>query len=720
MITAASVIILIQPSGASAAREPAGHSRTASAQGRHKKPQSRSEASDTIIVTAARSSLPATSLPLNYQIIGGTELRRDVALYGSMVDAVSARIPSFSPTREKLSGFGETLRGRSPLYEIDGVPQSTPVRDGSRDAYTIDPFFVEKVEVILGSNALQGIGATGGVVNQVTVESPATDGLAVRSLVQGTANRIRTSTVGGKLAGSIAWRQGDFDALAGAAFEGRGAFVDARGRLIGEDGTEGEIQDSGSRSMFARAGLRLGRSGRLELIANHFQLAGNGDYVTIAGNRMTGLPTSAVRGRTQGSPPSGNATLLSISYKDSGLLGGSLSAQLFLNRTIDLFGGGIFATFQDPRIDPTGKLFDQSQNVSRKKGAKFSFERGLPGFEQLKLIAGLDILVDRTAQTLKLTNRKWVPATRFRSIAPFGQANLELGGGLFRMIGGVRLENVRLEVPDYTTLAFYGSRNVTGGTPAFRRLLKNGGIIFEPATGVRAYASYSEGYTIPDVGRILRAVTQPNVMIDHYLDLQPVVSNNREVGVEWKRGALDASASYFWSSSRLGSVLVRNADGIFDVVRQPIELRGLEARASWRTPLPGLQLSAALATLVGKTDANGDGRLNEDLDGANIGPDRLNLSAEWEQGRVWLRGTMRRYFPRHFHGQDPRNDFSGYSLLDAEAGYRLGKAQLSIAVSNLANRQYITYFSDTQGPADDLHFFAGRGRTITVGLSRNW
>jgi iron complex outermembrane receptor protein len=714
------IFIFIQSHSAFAAREPPEASKGTSAQGKQEKPTSKAAAPETIVVTAARSNLPATSLPLNYQVIGGTDLRRDVAVYGSIIDAVSARIPSFSPTREKLSGFGETLRGRSPLYEIDGVPQSTPIRDGSRDAYTIDPFFVEKVEVILGSNALQGIGATGGVVNQVTVESPRIDGLAVRSLAQGTANRMRASTEGGKLAGSIAWRHGKFDALVGAAFEGRGAFVDARGRLIGQDGTEGEIQDTRSRSIFARAGFQLGRSGRLELVANQFRLAGNGDYVTIPGSRQGGIPTSATRGKRMGLPPSGKARLLSISYKSSGLLGGSLSAQLFLNRTIDLFGGGVFATFQDARIDPTGKLFDQSENVSKKTGAKFNFERGLPGLEQLKLIAGLDMLVDQTAQTLKLTNREWVPATTFRSIAPFGQANLELAGGLFRIIGGVRLENVRLEVPDYTTLAFYGSRNVTGATPAFHRLLKNGGIIFGPAIGVRAYASYSEGYTIPDVGRILRAVTQPNVMIDHYLDLRPIVSDNRELGLEWNRGTLDASASYFWSSSRLGSVLVRNADGIFDVVRQPIRLRGFEARANWRAPLPGLRLAAALATLVGRTDANGDGRPNEDLDGANIGPDRLNLSAEWEHGRFWVRGAMRRYFARHFRGQDARNDFLGYSLLDAETGCELGRAEVSVSVSNLANRQYVTYFSDTQGPTDDLRFFAGRGRTITVALSQNW
>lgn len=717
-IIAAMTFFVVQPQRAFAALEPSDAPTAKSAKGGQEKPTSRD--SETIIVTAARSNLPATSLPLSYQVISGTDLRRDVAAYGSIVDAVSARIPSFSPTREKLSGFGETLRGRSVLYEVDGVPQSTPIRDGSRDAYTIDPFFVEKVEVILGSNALQGIGATGGVMNQVTVESPSIDGLAIRSLVQGTANPARASTVGGKLASSIAWRHGKFDGLVGVAFEGRGAFADARGRLIGEDATEGEIQDSTSRSIFARAGFRLGLSGRLEMVGSQFRLTGNGNYTSIPGSRQRGIPASATRGETMGLPASGRARLLSISYKDTGLLGGNLSAQLFLNRTIDLFGGGVFATFQDARIDPTGELFDQSENVSKKAGAKFSFERALPGLEQLNLIVGLDILVDHTAQTLKLTNRKWVPATTFRSIAPFGQANLELAGGVFRVIAGARLENVRLDVPDYTTLAFYGSQNVTGGTPAFHTLLKNGGIIFEPVIGVRAYASYSEGFTIPDVGRILRSVMQPNVMIDHYLDLRPIVSDNRELGIEWQRGALDSSVSYFWSSSHLGSVLVRNADGIFDIVRQPVRLRGFELRASWRAPFTGLRLAGALATLVGTTDANGDGRLNESLDGANIGPNRLNLSAEWEHGPFWVRGTMRRYFPRHFRGQDARNDFAGYSLLDAETGYRLGRVQVSVAVSNLSNTQYITYFSDTQGPTDDLRFFAGRGRTITVGLSQDW
>ena len=92
-----------------------------------------------IIVTAARTALPASALPLTVHVIGREDLSEQVAIGGSIVDAVSALSPSFSPTRQKLTGAGETLRGRSPLYAINGIPQSTPVRDGSRDGYNDRP-----------------------------------------------------------------------------------------------------------------------------------------------------------------------------------------------------------------------------------------------------------------------------------------------------------------------------------------------------------------------------------------------------------------------------------------------------------------------------------------------------------------------------------------------------------------------------------------------------
>src|SRR5690606_26706893 len=105
--------------------------------------------------------------------------------------------------------------------------------------------------VIYGSNALQGIGATGGVVNQVTAGAPTRDGVAVRTLLQGTAaDGFRGSAVGGKVAALVGYRAGALDATGGLAFERRGAFEGGHGNRIGVDGTQGEIQDSDSWSLF--------------------------------------------------------------------------------------------------------------------------------------------------------------------------------------------------------------------------------------------------------------------------------------------------------------------------------------------------------------------------------------------------------------------------------------------------------------------------------------
>lgn len=680
-----------------------------------------------IVVTAARTQLPPSALPLTIDIIDSETLDRQVQISGSTIDAVSALLPSFSPTREKLSGSGESLRGRSPLYAINGIPQSTPVRDGSRDGYTIDPFFIDRVEVIYGSNALQGIGATGGVVNQVTAGAPKADGVAVRTLVQGTVgNTLDPEAMGGKIAALAGYRAGAFDATVGAAFERRGVFQDGHGNNIGVDGTQGEVQDSDSWSVFGRFGYQLSPSARLEVIANRFELEGNGHYVLVPGNRALGIPASSTRGAQPGDLPSNRAELLSAALTDDDLGGGTFAVQAFFSRTRDVFGGLVTDTFQDPAIDPTGNLFDQSANKSRKLGGKISYERAMPGFEDLTLTAGFDALFDRTEQYLVQTGRAWVPQTDFRSLAPFAQANLALLDGLVRLAGGVRYEDVQLKVGDYETLASYGADDendlstyepvfVAGGNPSFNDVLWNGGVIVEPIMGLRAYGSYAEGYTIADVGRILRGIEEEGVDIDNYLALEPVISNNREIGLEWKRGAIDAGVSYFWSSSDLGSLLVLGQDGIFSVSRQPIEIEGLEASLAWRTPLPGLSLGAAYSQIEGQTDSNdADDLVNNDLDGANISPDRVNLAADYRSGPFSARLQSRFYLEREFNDASVDTDFEGYTLIDAFIAYRTDIGEFALAVQNLTDEYHLTYDSDTVRTSDNNRFYAGRGRTFTV------
>lgn len=669
------------------------------------------ETVDPIIVTAARTNLPVTALPLTAEVIDRATLERQLQISGSVVDAVAALTPSFSPSRQKLTGQGETLRGRSPLFAIDGIPQTAPLRDGSRDGFTIDPFFIDRVELILGSNALQGIGGTGGVINQVTVSAPAQDGWSARTILQGTAESgFRSDGFGGKVGALVANRSGAFDVVVGAAYERRGVFRDGEQRRIAPDGTQGDLMDSDSLSFFAKAGVELGSDVRIEAMGQRFRLQGDGDLIAVAGNRLTGLPSTGAPGTIDGEAPENLAESLALTLTADDLAGGALRVRGFWNRTADIYGGGTFADFQDPAIAPQGTLFDQSQNISRKWGVNASWERG---FGPLNMVFGVDLLNDHTVQKLAATDRAWVPPTDYRSIAPFTQANLALWDGKLRLAGGVRWENVEISIPDYQTLWFYGPQQVGGGSPSFDRVLPNGGIVIEPTPGIRAYASYAQGYTVPDVGRITRAIRTPNVDLDTFLEIEPVVADNREIGVEFARGPIEASATYYWSDSDRGQLLVLVGD-VFEVQRQRIEIEGLELNLTTKTPIPGLRLGIGYAHLNGQVDTNGDGIVNADLDGANIGPDRLNLSADYTNGPVNLRLQSRTHFARNFDGGDVRNNFEGYHLLDGSVTVATDVGSFTLAAQNLLDRQYIDYNSDTQRPADNLRFFAGRGRSVTL------
>lgn len=669
-----------------------------------------------VTITAARTVLPANALPLTVDVIDADALQQQVTIAGSVVDAVAALTPSFSPTRQKLSGAGETLRGRSPLYAINGIPQSTPLRDGSRDGFTIDPFFVDRVEVIFGSNALQGIGGAGGIVNQVTVGAPRTEGFSGRVLAQTLADDgFHGDGAGYKGAALGSWKAGAFDATAGFAYETRGAYYDGKGVRVGFDAAQGETQDSDSWSLFGRFGYAVSDTARLDLILSRFQLEGDGDYVNQAGNRVTGVPSRAIRGVQPGTPARGRTESASVSYTDTALWDGDLVTQVFWNRTRDLFGGDSSATFQDVRIAPLGTLLDQSENRSRKLGAKFSYEREVPGLENLTATVGLDLLKDRTEQALVRTGRVWVPPTKYRSVAPFVQGNLALFDEKLRLAGGLRHEKVQIKVDDFTTLAFYGSRAVAGGSPEFSDTLVNAGVILEPVDGIRGYVSYAEGYTVPDVGRITRSININGVDIDDYLDISPIISNNREVGLELKRGWIDASATYFWSTSTKGQLLVL-VGTVFEVQRQRVEIEGLELNATIRTPVEGLTVQAGYADLKGRADSNGDGRVDIDLDGANISPDRIVGAVNYAAGPWSTRLQLGKYLSRSFDGADPRNSFEGYTLVDASVRYDFEQwGGLTLAVANLFDEYYIDYNTDTTQPTNNARFFSGRGRTFTLG-----
>lgn len=670
---------------------------------------------DAIIVSATRRPVPATAIPNTIRLIDKDALTSQITISTNLIDALGQSVPSFSPSRQKLSGSGESFRGRSPLFLIDGVPQSNPLRDGSRDGFTIDPAVIERVEVIYGANAIQGVGATGGVINYVTLSPSTEDRWETRLQAQVTTNDGFQGDGFSYRGAATALRDfGAVDAVISLSSEKRGAFYDANGRRIGLDGVQGDIQDSFSYNGFVKLGWDITADQRLQVSANVYDLEGDGDYVLVDGDRAAGKPAISVRGDQEGDAPENKVRTFNLTYSHKNLFGGELQTQAFYQDFKAVFGGGVFPTFQDPALDPSGNLFDQSGNNSEKYGLKLAYSHDDVVIEGLSATVGVDYLRDRTFQELIQTGRLWVPDTRFRSIAPFLQLEQSLAGGRVTISGGVRNEFATLDVATFQTLPFYGSQTVDGGNPDFSQLLWNAGGTFEAIDGVTLYASYAEGFTMPDVGRVLRGINTPGEDVDTFLNLEPIIATNIELGTTVHRGPFRINASYFFSNSDFGQRLVLNTGGAFDVRRERTEIEGFEISLAADVN-ERLTLGGGYATLTGRVDTDGDNAVDSDLDGRNISPDRLNLYAEARAvDRVTTRVQASYLFNRAFDDPGAATDFNGYAIVDMILGYDFGRAgRIDLAAQNLLDKSYITYFSQTATTRND-QFFAGRGRTLTL------
>ncbi len=660
---------------------------------------------DYIVTAATRTEKAASSLPVTTTIVEQDDLQRQLALSGDPMQALANVLPSFSPSRQKMTGYGESFRGRSPLILVDGVPQSNPLRDSSREGYTVDVSAVERIEVVHGASAAQGMGATGGIINIVTKSAPADNGVRQSLEVSGTSSDEFTAKgLGGKAAYSLGWRDGAWSFVGSASYEWRGMAYDGDGNLVGVDNTQGDTMNSQAVDVFAKVGYALTPARHLQLMVNRFRMEQDLGYVSVAGDHAAGVPTLSVEGATPGDPARNDVLTAAVTYSDTEFAQGSLTIDAFRQDFSATFGGGTFATF----IQDGVRIFDQSQNNSLKHGVKVTWARTFESAGNLGVVTGVDVLNDRTDQVLAQTGRFWVPETTFQGWSPYLQ--LEKPFGRLSLHGGIRHEIARLEVGDFETLEFYGSQQVAGGSPRFEEPLFNLGGVFKLGGSWRLFGGYSQGFSMPDVGRVLRAINVPGQDVASFLGLEPVVTDNYELGVKWFGRRARASLSTYVSTSALGSRLEADADGIYSVVRERTEIVGAELQGSFSITARDA-IGGYVSIGEGKSDRDGDGDVDTRLAGVNISPAKLALNWRRDWSDTWSTYVqLLTYFDRDDPLGRPQYDFDGYTTLDLVVSRRVANGVLTLGVQNLLDRQYISYYSQTTG--NNLTNFAGTGRSL--------
>lgn len=674
-----------------------------------------------VIITSRKKEQLKEEFTTAVTVVNSATMQELQAVNNNFSDILSSAVPGLGVSSGTSSNWGQTLRGRQILILVDGVSQSTPLRNGSVDMRTIDAGVIERIEVIKGANSIYGNGASGGIINYITRSNKTSDsrfaGKTDLSFSGGVVNP--KGSIGGRLSQSIYGNLGKFDYTVSGSYEQTGKVRDAEGDILGP--TYG-LSNNQVYNTFSKLGYQINPDQRVQLSYNFFRSLEETNLQEVMGSRKNGAKTYGIEGSTPGSPPgtrwNHNAMAMYTNDKLAGKT--SLSVNAYVQDFNTLF-------FYSTNFENGGQSIIQSS----KKGIRADFNTPLLAAKKLSadLTYGLDLLSDVTSQPL-LDGRIWVPKMNMLSTAPFMQVQSRLFKDLV-FNGGIRYERMNIGVEDYETLKPYNavtktfgtSVSVKGGEIDYENLVFNSGLRYNRFNFFRPYVNFSQGFSVADLGLLLRAARVDDI---NKIQTEPVIINHYETGFESEFKAFRFEVSAYVSKSELGSSFVEQ-NGFYVIVRQPERVHGFEISADVNLSSK-INLGSSYSYVEGKRDGNNNNKFNDETDtflgGDRITPPKYTAYLKYVPNSKFLvradflASSSRNRFPLTNTGvyKTYEGKVDPYQVINLSSSYRFKKSTyLKLGVENLLNADYFP--ARSLWPSLDQYYVKGRGMSFTLGIS---
>ncbi|MEN5208721.1 TonB-dependent receptor [Stenotrophomonas terrae] len=687
---------------------------------------------DQVIVTGTRTPVAIDKVPGAVTLISPEQVQRTLNLTEDATAVLARMVPGYSESSQAMSNSGETLRGRVALRLFDGVPQGSPLREGSRNGTFTDMGVIGRIEVINGPSAAEGIGGAGGVINYLS-KNPDVAGHET-TVTTRYSSQFKDDSAQSKIGVTHAFKGDAVDYLISGAYIDRGISYDGDGRRVGLN-TSGSLSDSYSKNLFMKGGYNFGEGQmqRIQASYSNFHIGGKHNYIPVEGCRFDAVecPNPTTNTAEKGSIKDSLAEFndfeqFAVKYTNADFFGGDLSVDAYWAEQAMRYvpEDGDDRQLVKPMLPTTERIWDQSEINSEKKGLRFGYAYSdLFKVEGLRLRAGLDLVEDTAEQRLALTNRLWVPPMKYTSIAPYAQLSWDIGP--VTLDAGVRREDGQLEIDSYTTVAFRDHTPVQGGKMDYKANMPNFGAIWRITDQWSVFASYSEGFGIANVGIPLRNIqaSSPCKAVSCIADLQPLITENKEIGFNWRGAQGQVGASVYRSTSDFGSTLtIDKATDDFILTRAPVEIEGFELNSAW-TFNEQWKASFLYSRIRGQTQYYPGSGLKKEMGILDISPDKVNASVTWTPNddlsatlgvsKTFSR-DLRETFVNPANNAVYKNEENtyGYALWDLSVNYDIGRyGQLALGVENLFDKQYVLTWSQLPGWQN---YFSGRGRMVSL------
>ncbi len=665
-----------------------------------------------VVVTASRMPESIDEVPSSVTVLSAATIEQQVNINNSISEILGYTVPGLGPSTNKATNSGQTLRGRSVLVLIDGVPQSTPLMNGNRDIRSLDPAIIERVEIIKGATSIYGNGSGGGIINYIT-KTPGSDRkIGGRTTVGTNAHPFHpANSVGYRFSQSFDGTLDKFSYAVSGTHNYLGVFKDGEGNILAqEDG----LSQSASTNLFAKAIYRFTPAASISAAYSFFRSLQESDYINVAGEYGV-RPAVGIKGDDPGAPsgtPQNHNAFLT--YRQEALpFGSSLELTGYFNRFLST---NRYVAQANGWYGP-----GQTQISSKKRGIRLNlYTPWNSSVVKGSVTYGLDLLGDVTSQPL-LDGRIYIPNMDMTNIAPYLQVKADFFEHLI-FKGGLRYENASVKIADFQTLAKgpngEGSIAVTGGTIDYSATMFNAGLRYTQFPAFNPFVSFSQAFGLNELGRIVRAADQNTLQ---QLQTDPIITNNYEVGVSSRFSVFHLTGAYYVSTSELGANLVANEHGTLLPARAPERVYGYELTADARLT-HRWSLGATYAYVEGKSE-NEDGSKTY-LGYARIAPpratafvqyvpvDRLNLQLFWIYN-----GSRDRFDPKpdgtYATAQGP---VKAVSLFNFSGSYQVNRAVLvSLGVENLFNKDYFPFYS--QYNASGVRYAMGNGAKANLNIA---
>ncbi|HFE9915390.1 TPA: TonB-dependent receptor plug domain-containing protein, partial [Acinetobacter baumannii] len=331
------------------------------------------EALPTITITASRADELSTSAK---QVTKLDEKQIELLRNGSsgnIATVLAKAVPGLSDSSRTITDYGQTLRGRNALILVDGVPMNL-TRDTSRGLSAIDPESIANIEVIRGSNAIYGGGASGGIISITTKAAGGEPTAKTVVGLQTPLTNFRSNALSGDIHQYFTGSFNAFDYALDFGYQRIGSPYDASGDRVAPEPSQGDLYDADAYSVGGKLGYHIDDNQYVQFAANYYNAEQDSDYASDPSVKKAPagtVPAKAIKGLKLKDQTKNENQIYNLTYNHKDFFGNKVEAQIYYRDFFTRFSP-FDARVSENEVSPRGGQVDQVSQENNVLGSRLT------------------------------------------------------------------------------------------------------------------------------------------------------------------------------------------------------------------------------------------------------------------------------------------------------------------------------------------------------------